>query len=133
MRLITLDMLKTICDVLDEDEWLNFLETYFKALSTDPEKCILVEGRDGHPVGIGIALSDELYPELAVVSYLFAEKGMASQILETVAYQVSSLGKRWLGIHLPLAGISEKELRERGWEDARLPSFWTSYRLRKEL
>jgi ribosomal protein S18 acetylase RimI-like enzyme len=134
IRVITLDDLAEVMDFIgDEEEWLKFLEAYFSAYERDADKAIAVLSEEGM-VGIAIGRTDELCGELVTLAYLFVKDNRrAMDVLRSLAYVASTRGCRWFGVELPVRGITEAELESQGWEDAKLPFFWTGYRMRKEL
>lgn len=118
----------------DENEWLRFADAYFEAYESDPEKAILVISEEGEILGVAIGKRNRICSELMVLSYLFVkDEKDAIEVLNSFAYLASSRGHRWLGVTLPVKGITEELLEGMGWQDAKLPFFWTKYRLRKEL
>ena len=135
IRTIMLDDLPMLLEFMgDEGEWLRFASAYFAAYENDPEKAILVTSEEENVLGVAVGRSDKTCSELAALSYLFVkEKGDAVKVLNSFAYVASSRGHRWLGVELPIMGITEELLEKMGWQDAKLPFFWTRYRLRKKL
>lgn len=135
LRPIGLDDLPGLLGSLfgDEGECLDFLSKFFEAMGEDPDKALL--GLRGEaPAGVVVGRAAERNWELTVVSYLFAVgREEALDLLRGLAHLCSCQGRRWLGVELPLSHLSEGDLSALGFEDAKLPTFWTSYRMRKEL
>ena len=135
IRTIMLEELPMLLDFIgDENEWLRFAAAYFEAYESDPEKAILITNKNNEILGVAIGRSEKICSELVTLSYIFAKKKEDTiRILNSLAYLASSHGHRWLGISLPIAGITEEQLKRAGWQDAKLPFFWTMYRMRKKL
>ena len=134
IRVITLDDLPEVMDFIDdEDEWLRFLDAYFSAYEKDADKAIAAFCEQ-EMVGIAVGRTEEVCSELITLAYLFVrDERRAMDVLKALAYVASTRGCRWFGVELPIKGITEAELESLGWEDAKLPFFWTRYRMRKEL
>jgi len=135
IRVLMLEDLPMLLDFIrDENEWLRFAAAYFEAYKSDPEKAILVTREDSGILGVAIGRSEKICSELVTLSYIFAKKKEDTiRILNSLAYLASSHGHRWLGISLPIAGITEEQLKRAGWQDAKLPFFWTMYIMKKKL
>lgn len=136
IRTITLDDLPKLLNVIgEENEWLQFLEAYFSACEGDPSKAAIVsEIAQQNCIGVAIGNADAVCKDLVILSYLFsAGEGRAMDVLRAFVYFISTFGHRWVGIRLPIRGISEEELEADGWQDAKLPYLWTCYEMRKEL
>ena len=130
------DLSAALGSIGDEDEWLRFVEAHSNASERDPDLSIFVESDDGkgNLLGIVVGRKNATCEELIALTYLYALDG--SHALDTVnalAYACSCRGHRWLGVGLPLRGVGEGELRARGWQEAGLPFYCTSYTMQKDL
>lgn len=134
VRTLMLDDIGSLIELMGEEEWLRFSRAFFSAYEDDPEKAIMVTSKEGTTLGVAVGENDRTYGELVTLTYMFVgREGDAMKVLDSMAYLASSRGHRWFGVRLPLEGTSQEELEGRGWEDAKLPSFWTRYRMRKEI
>ncbi|MFA4015463.1 MAG: hypothetical protein RUDDFDWM_000546 [Candidatus Fervidibacterota bacterium] len=116
----------------EEKEYLDTASKFFSSLADDPHLSLLGERRN-EIVGVAIATTARLTPELVVISKIFAKDfDYMLSMLNGLEYVCSCYGKRWLGVSLPIPHVDEEKLLSLGWEDAKMPNFWTLYWMRKE-
>jgi ribosomal protein S18 acetylase RimI-like enzyme len=120
----------------DEEEWFRFVEAHAGASERNPDLSLSAESDSDRRdlLGIAVGRKNTTCEELIALTYLHAFDGPRAQdILDAFAYACSCRGHRWLGIGLPLPGVGEEALRSRGWQDAKLPFYCTSYTMQKVL
>ncbi|RLI37875.1 hypothetical protein DRO55_00270 [Candidatus Bathyarchaeota archaeon] len=133
MKPLILDDLGKLARFMERGEYLRFLTSYFNSFTDDPEKALLGLDRD-EAVGVVIGRTDNIYKDLVKVEYIHpVEPSYALSLLYGLVHLCSTEGLRWVGVRLPIQGISEEALTRMGWREAKLPTFWTRYRMRKEL
>lgn len=133
IRFLFLFDLSELAQVMSKNNYLNLLESYFSALKANNENAILGL-KNNQIVGVVIGQRDSLYRDLMILRYLYSVKQeYAPDLLHALIFLSSVKGYRWIGVKLPLFGIEEQYLRDTGWNEARLPSFWTRYWMRKDL
>lgn len=132
-RPIALEGLRDFIPLMNREEYLRFLSAYFSVYESDPDKALAALA-DNRIVGILIGRRNEVYPDLVTLDCIFVkDSAYAYSMLKLFAYRASTGGYRWVGVELPIPYLEEGELLKEGWQDARLPSFWTGYQLRKDL
>lgn len=134
LRPIRMEDLPDLLDfVREETEYLLLLEKFFEAIRREPEMALLAE-REGRLEGAVVGKTAERVWELVIVSYLFAKsREEILFLLRGLAYLCSCQGRRWVGVELPFPYVSEADLEVLGFEEAKLPTFWTFFSMRKEL
>lgn len=133
VRPLLLDDLPALASFMGDEEYLRFLMTYFSVYDSDPDMCLIgFRGKD--VAGAVVGKRNEVYPDLVTLEELVVkDESHAYDMLDALTYAVSVKGYRWVGVRLPVRGLDEEELLRKGWKDAKLPSFWTRYHIRKHL
>ncbi|RJS85377.1 hypothetical protein CW702_01235, partial [Candidatus Bathyarchaeota archaeon] len=120
-----------LAEKMKRENFLSFLSIYF---FRPQHRKAVIGFRDNRISGIIVGHRDSLYPDLIVIQYFFTLRlEDAESLLEGFIYHCSVDGYRWVGLRLPIKGLCEHYLRKKGWREANLPSFWTRYRMLKEL
>jgi len=133
LKNLSLDELPKLLEFFGEEkEYLDIASKFFSSLADDPHLSLLGE-RQNKIVGVAIANTARQTPEIVVISKIYSKNlGDMLLMLEGLKYVCSCYGKRWLGVSLPIPHLDEEKLLSLGWEEAKLPNFWTSYTMRKE-
>jgi len=128
---IDVENLEPIISFLGE-EAPKFLEAFFKAYEDDSDK-LLSATVNGKPIGVIIAKTNSCTRELIEVTYLHGVDLQATHaLLKAFEAKCSNKGVQWVGVYTNDQKLMALLVKD-GWVDAKLPMFWTCYRMEKDL